>query len=146
MSTYFISGHRDATKLEFETHYVPILEELIKNRNNFFVVGDCPGVDRFSLDFLSENWFSNVTVYHIGFLPMYNRAFYTNGNFRSDIQRDFAMTLDSEFDVCWIRPGKERSGTQMNIDRRRWVNERKTKGLTYTYDERVMIESNLFLD
>jgi hypothetical protein len=29
------------------------------------------------------------------------------------------MTADSDQDIAWVRPGRERSGTQRNLDRRR---------------------------
>ncbi len=142
MKTYFISGHRDATREEFEKHYVPILKELIKSPNRF-KVGDCPGADSYAIDYLRDNNIENVTVYHIGSEPMYNRGFNLVGGFTSDFYRDYTMTLYSDVDVCWVR--KLRSGTQLNIDRRKWMNERKLKGMSYSYEDLINIEANYFL-
>lgn len=147
INTYFISGHRDASLKEFEEHYIPILEKLIRNGNKF-LVGDCPGIDSFAIDYLSLcnlNEFpdEDVTVYHIGNKPMHNRSFKTVGGFISDFYRDYTMTLNSDFDVCWVR--KIRSGTQLNVERRKWIQERKSKKLSYSYNERMMMEANLFL-
>lgn len=52
---YFISGHRDITEEEFNKHYVPLLVEILNsNRYASFVVGDCKGVDKMAMDFLSN--------------------------------------------------------------------------------------------
>lgn len=142
MKTYFISGHRDATKEEFEEHYVPILKKLFEVPNKF-ILGDCPGIDSFAIDYLKENNVENVIVYHIGETPMYNREFETRGGFVGDMYRDFTMTLNSDIDICWIR--KMRSGTYLNVERRTWVNSRKASGLSYSFEDRVNIEANLFL-
>ena len=38
---YFISGHRDLTQEEFDTHYAPLIDEIMRNDVfTEFVVGD----------------------------------------------------------------------------------------------------------
>lgn len=44
----------------------------------------------------------------------------TQGGFTSDIERDKAMTEHSDYDIAFIRKGKESSGTAQNI-LRRWT-------------------------
>ncbi len=117
------------------------LKELIKSPNKF-VVGDCPGIDSFVIDYLKENNVKDVIVYHIGEVPMYNQGFETLGNFGSDFYRDYTMTLNSDEDICWVR--KIRSGTYMNIERRNWMNTRKNDNLTYSYDDRIKFEANIY--
>ena len=40
------------------------------------------------------------------------------GGFGSDQERDSAMTGNTDEDIAWIRPGRERSGTAKNLMRR----------------------------
>jgi hypothetical protein len=49
---------------------------------------------------------------------MSNAGFKTIGGFESDEARDAQMTLDSDLDIAWVRPGRKKSGTQKNLDRR----------------------------
>jgi hypothetical protein len=71
-----------------------------------------------------------VVVYHMFTSPRNNVGFRTLGGFQSDEERDVRMTADSEQDIAWVRPGREKSGTQKNIDRRRRAKppEAKTGG------------------
>ena len=144
MKTYFISGHRDATKEEFKEHYEYILDILVNTDANF-VVGDCNGVDKFAIDYLKRKNVNNVTVYHIGDNPMNNNEHKTLGGFSNDIHRDYSMTLASDYDLCWVRQGKERSGTQQNIDRRKWYKNQKRKGRAYGFDELLIREAENFI-
>lgn len=48
------------------------------------------------------------------------RSVPTQGGFTSDIERDKAMTEHSDYDIAFIRKGKESSGTAQNI-LRRWT-------------------------
>ena len=61
---YFISGHRDITKEEFEKYYIPKIDTTLENDNNAtFVVGDYYGVDIMALDYLvNKGMQDNVTV------------------------------------------------------------------------------------
>jgi hypothetical protein len=45
-------------------------------------------------------------------------SFATKGEFKTDKQRDAAMTAASTIDIAWVRPGKEYSGTAQNLARR----------------------------
>lgn len=115
---YFISGHRDVTELEFTEHYIPSIMKAI-DEGARFVVGDCVGVDDMAQRFLESMSYPLVTVYHMFESPRYHVKIYpTNGGWKSDVDRDWAMTLASDIDLCWVREGKERSGTAQNVWRR----------------------------
>ncbi len=60
-----------------------------------------------------------VVVYHLFTSPRNNVGFKTISGFESDEQRDRQMTAESDRDIAWVRPGREKSGTQKNIDRRK---------------------------
>ncbi len=121
----FISGHRDITDREFRTHYrAPILEHAKQGYS--FIVGDCSGVDAMAQEFLAdidyilgtEDFVVMVTIYHMLDYPRNTVGFPAIGGFKSDKERDTAMTNASDVDIAWVRPGKESSGTAQNIERR----------------------------
>ena len=115
-AVYFISGHLSLSKEEFEEHYLPKIDEAISKKGRF-VVGDARGTDAMAQNYLvGKN--VEVTVYHMFEKPRNNAGFPTKGGFQSDSKRDRQMTLDSDQDIAWVRPGREKSGTQKNIDRR----------------------------
>lgn len=120
--TYFISGHRDITKEEFNRLYVDDLNELINKEDTYFVVGDYNGVDIMAQEYLRDNINNpkRVTVYHMFDKPrnLATTSFNTIGGFKTDIERDSAMTDNSDYDIAYIRKGKENSGTAQNILRR----------------------------
>jgi hypothetical protein len=126
MKTYFISGHRDITEEEFKTHYEEKIFKAI-NDDSHFVVGDCDGVDHLAQKYLKAFGVKQVDVYHMFDEPRHNVGFNTIGGFRSDVDRDTAMTEDSNIDIAWVRKGKEKSGTQQNIDRRKLLNDNRPK-------------------
>lgn len=125
--TYFISGHRDLTQEEFNEHYVPTLENILKkNPMANFVVGDWEGCDTMALEWLiSHRDYPDVYVYYVDEVRVTYCGEQLN-NFYNVMLRpcisydecDSRMTQDSDFDVAWIRPGKEDSHTAMNIKRR----------------------------
>jgi hypothetical protein len=122
MKIYFVSGHRDITYNEFVTHYLPILNKVVREPNSKFVVGDYEGVDLHTQVFFRLLAFRpDVTVYHMGDKPMRCEAgwFKTKGGFTNDEERDAAMTAISDEDIAWVRKGKENSGTAININRRK---------------------------
>jgi hypothetical protein len=132
---YFISGHRDITEEEFIKYYEPKIWNAINEEGSKFVVGDCKGVDSMAQKFLKVMGVKDVKVYHMFEEPRYNVGFDTVGEFRSDIERDFNMTLNSNEDIAWVRKGKERSGTAQNIARRDWLNDRLSKGLSVNWED-----------
>ncbi len=115
--TYFISGHLDITPEEFSEHYVERLLALI-DEGASFVVGDARGADKRAQTFLKGRGAMRVTVYHMYNKPRNNEGFQTHGGFRTDEERDRAMTAASDADVAWVRPGRENSGTAKNLGRR----------------------------
>jgi len=50
--------------------------------------------------------------------PRNNSGFLTKSGFKNDRERDIAMTQASTKDIAWVRKGREKSGTQDNINRR----------------------------
>lgn len=119
MTVYMVSGHLDLTLLEFETHYVPLLEAALEQAESSFVVGDARGADELSQRYLASRK-ARVLVFHMFQTPRNHHGdFPTCGGFQSDSVRDRAMTKASDEDIAWVRPGRERSGTARNLERRR---------------------------
>lgn len=144
MSTViFVSGHMDLTNEEFEEHYVPRIREAWF-RGCRFVVGDAMGLDTLAQRFLIElgkgNEDRRFEVYHMLEAPRFhmgrrNQKGELVGGFKSDEERDEAMTMASDEDIAWVRPGgpnKRGRGTKNNLARRRKkatlvrIRERKT--------------------
>jgi hypothetical protein len=113
----FVSGHLDLTDAEFAAHYVPQIEAA-KARGCQFIVGDARGADLLFQQYAVRKRL-NVTVVHMYDRPRNNVGdFPLVGGFRSDADRDAAMTAASSFDIAWVRPGRQRSGTAKNLQRR----------------------------
>lgn len=120
--TAFISGHRDVTEEEFQEHYAVKISSAYFSGQNF-VVGDYYGVDIMAQKLLHNLWAGpdRVTVYHMFDEPRnivdeyrVNRVY----GFKTDTERDAAMTVASDYDIAWVRVGKYNSGTAQNIIRR----------------------------
>lgn len=114
---YFISGHGDLTQDEFDTHYRPYIDKAIAEGASF-LVGDYTGCAKMSQMYLRHKGVENVTIYHMFWMPRYSLGYPMLGGFKSDNERDTAMTNISDEDIAWVRPGKERSGTAKNKSRR----------------------------
>jgi hypothetical protein len=114
---HFISGHLDLTQQEFDAHYRPAIDQALK-QNEHFIVGDARGADALAQQYLYGKT-TNVVVYHMMTAPRVNAGFQTIGGFQSDSERDRQMTQASLQDIAWVRPGRERSGTQANLNRRK---------------------------
>jgi len=124
--TYFISGHLYLTQEEFYEHYVPQIDKAIMDNDNVsFVVADAKGADCMAQDYLwlqyklGEINSRFVTVFHMFTDPRnHYGTFPLKGGFKSDKERDEAMTNASDEDIAWVRPGREKSGTAKNLKRR----------------------------
>jgi hypothetical protein len=112
----YISGHLDLTPAEFEAHYRPAIDAALA-RGESFVVGDARGTDTMAQSYLLGKS-ASVVVYHMFASPRNNAGFPTVGGFESDEARDTQMTADSDQDIAWVRPGRQKSGMQKNLDRR----------------------------
>ena len=113
----FVSGHLDLTEEEFARHYVPRIADA-QSRGCRFVVGDARGADLLFQRHAHAHGLA-VTVFHMFERPRHNAGdFPVVGGFASDDERDAAMTSASSFDIAWVRPGRERSGTAKNLRRR----------------------------
>lgn len=113
----FISGHLKISDEEFAEHYIPKIDKAIKDGCGF-VIGDADGVDAMAQKYLAEKG-RIPGVYHMFDNPR-NTVDYAGhvGGFQNDDERDAAMTAASDFDIAWVRPGKENSGTAKNLKRR----------------------------
>lgn len=124
INTYFISGHREITESEFEFNYKTAIDAaLYENPNARFVVGDYYGVDILAQNYLLDQIGiepERVTVYHMFDAPRNKNEKVVNlcGGFKSDEERDAAMTAASAQDIAFVRDYTKISGTAMNILRR----------------------------
>jgi hypothetical protein len=141
MSVVFISGHRNITEQEFEWHYKSKIFNAV-SEGHTFVVGDCLGVDFMAQKYIASLGCEKVTVYHISGFPMnfYSMNFDLKGHFKSDVDRDWAMTMASDEDLAWVREGDERSGTAQNLYRR----QLKADGVT-SIMEVMTLEAGMWL-
>lgn len=117
---YFISGHRDLTKEEFNKYYVPKIQSAIKEGGSF-VIGDYYGADIMAQNYIVEQGYADkITVYHMFTAPRNLAPGIKNiiGGFKDDIERDSEMTRISDEDIAFIRKGRWTSGTAQNILRR----------------------------
>lgn len=117
---YFISGHRDLSEENFEKYYIPAIKKVMENdRNCSFVVGDCDGVDYMAQKYLFSVG-ASFKVYHMYSSPRnyVHPSILRIGGFKNDIERDEAMTKDSDIDIAFIEKGRWTSGTAQNILRR----------------------------
>lgn len=119
---YFISGHRNLSREEFLKAYKDQIDSAMSNPNSKFVLAECEGVDSFAQDYLRDHLKNHkrVTVYHMFDSPRYlaSKLFNTKGGYKTDIERDTAMTIDSNIDIAFIYKGAWTSGTAQNILRR----------------------------
>lgn len=131
---YFISGHRDLSQEDFDKYYVPAIEEVLHGDLGWdFIVGDCEGADLMAQEYLLRRG-ECFTVYHTGDKPrnfvlpdsteeeLDRRGISLRGGFNDDIEKDEAMTKDSEVDIAFIGKGRWTSGTAQNILRRYEIN------------------------
>lgn len=121
--TYFISGHREISEMEFAKYKNRIQEILNERPDAFFVVGDYQGVDIMAQNFLLDELQitpQQVTVYHMFESPrnINPNVVNTVGGFETDEERDAAMTAISSHDIAFVRDHTKWSGTGQNILRR----------------------------
>jgi hypothetical protein len=114
--TYFISGHLTLSEDEFNEHYKTKIDNALAESASF-VLGDARGTDEMAQIYLKDKT-DNVIVYHMFDSPRNNQNFPLQGGFDSDKSRDTQMTADSDCDIAWVRPGREKSGTANNLKRR----------------------------
>lgn len=129
---YFISGHRDLSYKDFEKYYIPKIKDIVQKDNEAkFIVGDCNGVDKYAMDYIFCETMSSVVIYHMfvkprntpkdkhpGDLVSDYKGVSFKGGFKSDEERDSAMTNDSDFDIAFVKDNRWNSGTAQNIKRR----------------------------
>jgi dCMP deaminase len=141
---YFCFGSGHLTDKEFETHYIPQLQQIFLTEENYeFIMGDYKGADKLCFLYINYYWSHNkktpkITVYHMFDKPRFKVGqtahIKTIGGFSSDEERDTAMTKDSTHDIYWIKDLRDivpnydpnrKSGTEKNIIRRQVYNKLK---------------------
>lgn len=131
---YFISGHRNLSYEDFEKYYIPEIDRIIRyDISPKFIVGDYEGVDKFAMDYIYDNieYDGELQIYHMHETPRntpldmsiedINKDYsgvHLVGGFKSDEERDSAMTRDSDCDIAFIKDNRWDSGTAQNIKRR----------------------------
>lgn len=118
--TYFISGHRDLTQEEFNEHYIPLIDKVLKEDIwADFVVGDWEGCDTMFIEYVSsKSQNASIVIYcveHPRIKSTLSVPYCVCDNYD---YCDATMTRHSDFDIAWIRPGREDSHTAKNIKRR----------------------------
>lgn len=124
-STAFISGHIMVENGEFALHYAARILKAY-SLGHHFVIGDADGIDLLAQKLLLVLGATSdrVTIYHMFTKPRFNVGFNTSGGYKNNEERDAAMTKNSNYDIAWVRPGKEKSGTARNLARRKEFGER----------------------
>lgn len=120
---YFVSGHRNITDKEFKENYAGALLEAAYEERSTFVIGDYYGVDIMAQNYLVDVLKINpdrITVFHMFDSPrnINPKITKTKGGFKTDSERDAAMTECSNEDIAFVRDEKKMSGTGENILRR----------------------------
>lgn len=121
---FFISGHRNITESEFEINYIPKINDVLSRYENAtFIMGDYYGVDIMAQNYLIDVLGiepERITVYHMFDKPRNCNIKITNkiGGFKTDDERDEAMTNASSFDIAFVRDNNIITGTSKNILRR----------------------------
>ena len=124
LKTYFISGHRDISDMEFEAYYQTMINYALSETSDAkFVVGDYYGADIMAQNYLIDILGiepERITVYHMLENPRNFNPKITNfvGGFKTDDERDEAMTKASFKDIAMVRDCNKLSGTGKNILRR----------------------------
>jgi hypothetical protein len=121
----YIFGNGNISLTDFLELYAKVLEPLVLDKENHFLVGDFRGTDTLAMEFLKTTT-PNVSVFHVGEKPRYlPDAFKTYvkqwqviGGFANDSTRDVATIeqcthfLGIDFNSDDVR----KSGTQKNIE------------------------------
>lgn len=148
---YFVSGHRDLSYEDFEKYYIPVLRYIIDNEMySIFVVGDCDGVDKYAMDYLYYNlrYKGELHIYHMldssrnvpegykghEFIDDGMCEVIFHGQFKSDEERDSAMTQASDCDIAFIKDDRWDSGTAQNIKRRHEISNNLFNNSDYISD------------
>lgn len=138
----FVSGHRDLTKEEFNSIYIPAINKYIDwlkedhshifdSKKLTFYVGDCEGCDKMTIYYLCGKLNRNIKLVICSlkekFEGQINYDLCINDNisvikeFNTHEERDAYMTKNTDIDLLYIRPNKWDSGTAQNFVRRVWM-------------------------
>lgn len=126
---YFVSGHRNLSEEDFMQYYAQKIENIVESDMYAeFIVGDCQGVDKMAAEYIAHNTDCKLTIYHMFEEPRFrlttsnksvflgeDEGVYYKGGYKSDEERDTAMTNDSDFDIAFIIDKRINSGTGQNI-------------------------------
>ena len=117
---YFVSGHRDLTQEEFNEHYIPLIDKVLREDIwADFVVGDWEGCDTMFIEYMSSEFHTATILIYCVEHPRIKSTLYVSYCTCDNYDYcDATMTRHSDFDIAWIRPGREDSHTAKNIKRR----------------------------
>lgn len=124
---YYITGHRDLSKEEFNRIYLPKINDIIREDSNaLFLVGTCEGVDLYTRQYLTKynirfqiygphhGMDLSNTFTQVYFFPSYEDA-------------TKEMIKKSDITIGFIKPGRESSFTALNILKRYTITNLKFK-------------------
>lgn len=139
----FIGGHRNISKEEFENHYKSKIDHFIlwiKHSDSYlnsskkltFYIGDCEGCDKMAINYIISKLCHNIKLVICSlkepFEGQINYTLCVNDNitvikdFNTHEERDTYMTVNTNYDILWIRQNEWTSGTAQNFVRRNWLN------------------------
>lgn len=139
----FISGHRNISEEEFETHYKSKIDHFIHWINHSdsylnspkkltFYIGDCDGCDKMAINYIISKLSRNIKLVICSlkepFEGQIDYSLCSNDNitvikeFDTHEDRDTYMTVNTNYDILWIRQNEWGSGTAQNFVRRNWLN------------------------
>lgn len=120
----FVSGHMNITPDQFQTHYLPRIQDAL-SQGHQFVIGDAKGLDGLVLDYLLAQECAypdireSITVHvsrpyqvekyqSLGVKTISNAEKHDKKNPRArHLNRDAGMTRSSDYDILWVRSEAE---------------------------------------
>lgn len=138
----FISGHRNISTKEFDEHYKSKIDHFIlwaKWSESYldgpkmltFYIGDCEGCDKMAIYYIISKLCHNIKLVicslkesfegQIDYTLCANDNITVIKDFNTHEERDTYMTVNTNYDILWIRQNEWSSGTAQNFVRRNWL-------------------------
>lgn len=94
---YAIIGPQNISSLDFAVHYPDLLDRVLDDPNGKVIVSDDSGVSIYTIKYLQNHQYRNITVYHLGDKPRHKVGKYpTKGGFRTVSELQAALLTDSD--------------------------------------------------
>lgn len=104
--TYYVVGHDDLTKEEFEANYIPQLNVAL-DLNSSFILSESTICDKMTQEFLKGKT-NKVMLVYAGPYPCYNCGnFPTDSGYEDIEEARKSMSYASSKDIAWERPGHD---------------------------------------